>query len=186
MFFSTVFFFTRVHDAFANVSHFHDALADLFSVQIYTSVHFLCFATHALGGCCWIPCSIGGSFLSLFAALFLFFPVSRASLVSLCILSPFFVHFFDFLSHSILPFCLHAHTLCQLWYNIRTNVSTKFTPTSLPSSQINFVISKLKERMCCQLQPISSSEFPLYGETHKTHFLHGNMRDGVSAKTSTG
>ena len=30
-------------------------------------------------------------------------------------------------SDSILPFRLHAHTLCQLWYNIRTNVSTKFT-----------------------------------------------------------
>ena len=65
------------------------------------------------------PCSVGGSFLSLFAAL-VFTPTAscpRSSLIFL--LSP------SFSFHAYFP---HARTLCQLWYNIRTCISLTFVP----------------------------------------------------------
>ena len=120
--------------------HFHDALVDLFSVWIYASVYFLhtpCFSTRAPGRFIF-SCSVSGSILSLFAALY-FTPATTCtrSFWFLCIL-PFsfiFISMYFLLSPSMLSFRPHARTLCQRWYNVRTSVSTPLAHHPLFSTE---------------------------------------------------
>ena len=122
--------------------HFHDALTDLFSVKIYASVHFLhypCFSTRRAPGR-FFPCSVGGSSLSLVAALVftpIFTPTTscpRSSLIFDFVHSFLFSIIFrsSFSFHASFP---HARTLCQLWYNVRTSVSITFAPPPPPLFQ---------------------------------------------------
>ena len=112
-------------------SVFRSTLQSIFCIiRVFQHVRPAGLFRAAPGG--FVPCSVGGSFLSIVCCLG-FLLLLLAVPVLLWYWFSFFFHSFDLLSpsfsfHASLP---HARTLCQLWYNVRISISFTFTPPPL-------------------------------------------------------